>query len=168
MNALRHLQEITSFFRVLGSYPRGGQLLGLGSISLQPSPLSQAKTLFAQKKLGIIGFGNFGQFLARRLVADYDVHATSRSDYGELAGAMGVHWHNSLQSFVNADLDIIVVAVSVLSFENQLRQLAVELQQLSPSRNILIVDVLSVKVHAKNTMLALLPEWCDILCTHAT
>merc|ERR1712014_299552 len=30
----------------------------------------------------------------------------------------------------------------------------------------LVVDVLSVKVHAKTTMQALLPETCDILCTH--
>merc|ERR1712226_192895 len=30
----------------------------------------------------------------------------------------------------------------------------------------LVVDVCSVKVHAKTTMLALLPDSCDILCTH--
>merc|ERR1712154_447699 len=31
---------------------------------------------------------------------------------------------------------------------------------------LLVIDVCSVKVHAKNTMLTLLPESCDILCTH--
>ena len=33
-------------------------------------------------------------------------------------------------------------------------------------RGKLIVDVLSVKVHARNVMMSMLPEDCDILCTH--
>ena len=33
-------------------------------------------------------------------------------------------------------------------------------------RGKLIVDVLSVKVHAKTEMLKILPEDCDIICTH--
>ena len=33
-------------------------------------------------------------------------------------------------------------------------------------RGVLVVDVLSVKVHAKVVMKDLLPADCDILCTH--
>ena len=33
--------------------------------------------------------------------------------------------------------------------------------------DMLVVDVLSVKMHARTTMLALLPETCDVLCTHS-
>ena len=37
-------------------------------------------------KIGIVGFGNFGQFLAKRFIKNgHDVIATSRSDYGSIA-----------------------------------------------------------------------------------
>lgn len=42
-------------------------------------------------KIGILGFGNFGQFLARRMLKHkHTVTAWSRSDYSDIANGMGV------------------------------------------------------------------------------
>ena len=176
-NALRHLQEITTFFRVLGSYPRDSVLVGIGatmpqSPSLKPrtsvSPGGTATTRLVHSKLrvGILGFGNFGQFLAQKLKATYDVYAHSRSDYSTKAQQFEIKWCSTMTEFLNADLDIIIVAVSILSFQKVIEHLSVEVLSHEYSRNALVVDVLSVKCHAKTTMMALLPEECDVLCTH--
>merc|ERR1711976_600241 len=51
-NALRHLQEITTFFRVLGSYPRGGALIGLENLGprVVPTPVHSVR----RRRVGII------------------------------------------------------------------------------------------------------------------
>ena len=60
-NALRHLQEITTFFRVLGSYPKDGVLVGLGGAVSPRSPLangdSNSKVVPRKPKMkvGILG-----------------------------------------------------------------------------------------------------------------
>lgn len=41
-------------------------------------------------KIGIIGFGKFGQFISRKFVADHDVLAMGRGDYTAVADDMGV------------------------------------------------------------------------------
>lgn len=44
--------------------------------------------------IGIVGFGVFGQFLAKRMVAaGHRVLATSRTNYEELAKSMGVEFY---------------------------------------------------------------------------
>lgn len=44
-------------------------------------------------KIGIVGFGNFGQFLASRIAGQgHHVMAHSRSDYSELATKLGVNY----------------------------------------------------------------------------
>ena len=178
-NALRHLQEITTFFRVLGSYPRDGLLVGLGS-SVPNSPVSSPQGRDVTNvtnvtnvppmkvRVGILGFGNFGQFLAQKLRASYDVFGYSRSNYSEQAQRLGVKWCPTLNNFLTQKLDVIIVAVSILSFQKVIEGLSEALSSFSDSslRNVLVVDVLSVKCHAKTTMLALLPDDCDILCTH--
>jgi len=49
-NALHHLQEITSFFRVLGSYPRGGALVGLENIGPRVMPVVSSTAAVGRKK----------------------------------------------------------------------------------------------------------------------
>ena len=61
-NALRHLQEMTTFFRVLGSFPRAGSLVGLENLGQRAAPLLQAKP--PKRRIGVLGFGTFGQFIA--------------------------------------------------------------------------------------------------------
>ena len=106
-NALRHLQEITTFFRVLGSYPRDGLLVGLGSsvpnspvLSPQGRDVTNVTDVPPMKvRVGILGFGNFGQFLAQKLRAAYDVFGYSRSNYSEQAQRLGVKWCSTLNNF---------------------------------------------------------------------
>jgi len=180
-NALRHLQEITTFFRVLGSYPRDGVLVDVGS-SIPGSPVigprgsgngsdsTSANDLNVppmKVRVGILGFGNFGQFLAQKFIGNYDVFAHSRSDYSDQAEQFSVKWCTTMQSFLQQKLDIIIVAVSILSFQKVVGVLSAALNALpAEQRDLLVVDVLSVKCHAKTTMMALLPEECDVLCTH--
>ena len=130
-------------------------------------------------KIGIVGFGRFGQFIAQTFAKHATVVATSRSDYAELAEGLGVTYVplSDPAAFLAHDLDVIVFAVSILSFRSTLEEFAPILEQdlrrrkemsregvrvLGP----LIVDVLSVKEHARKVMIESLPEECDILCTH--
>lgn len=122
--------------------------------------------------IGIIGFGRFGQFIARTFASYGNVVVTSRSDYTEIANAMGVKYIplSDPKAFLEQDLDVIVVAVSILSFEATVNSLAGPLREYldenDKKQGPLVVDVLSVKEHARQVMLDVLPPECDILCTH--
>jgi len=167
-NAMRHLQELTTFVRILGCYPRGGAVVGIDNLGLNMHiPTSTLGTL-PKKRLAILGFGNFGQFMAKKLVLDFDVFAWSRSDQSGAARGMGVTWFPTIAELLAQRIDILIISVSILSFESVMRNVvsAMSSPEGSVSKGALVIDVLSVKVHAKTTMLALLPETCDILCTH--
>jgi len=77
-------------------------------------------------------------------------------------------------SFLDKELDVIVLAVSIVSFEDTVRallphlkvKLAMDKARFGTSVGPLIVDVLSVKEHPRKIMLDLLPQECDVLCTH--
>lgn len=124
--------------------------------------------------IGVVGFGRFGQFIAQTFTKHGRVVATSRSDYTELADSMGITYHklSDLPAFLDEDLDVIVLATSIVSFEGTVSNLAPHLQNYIEKRKDtltagpLIVDVLSVKEHPRQVMLQLLPKECDILCTH--
>mmetsp|Transcript_62314 Transcript_62314/g.140399 ORF Transcript_62314/g.140399 Transcript_62314/m.140399 type:complete len:629 (-) Transcript_62314:83-1969(-) len=167
-NAIRHLQEMTTYFRILGTYPRGGTLVGLDNLGPQ-LPLPSAGPRSSRKqRVGIVGFGNFGEFMAKKLITDFQVFATAIEDRSEAAASAGVTWCETIQELVEQRLDVLVIAVSILSFEGVVRKVAkcMASSEAPGARGVLVVDVLSVKVHAKTTMLALLPEACDVLCTH--
>ncbi|KAL7527149.1 hypothetical protein ACHAWF_002055 [Thalassiosira exigua] len=98
---------------------------------------------------------------------------TSRSDYTTIASEMGAKYVplSDLESFVmEDDLDVIVVAVSIVSFEDTVKDLVPHLRKRMEVKGTgscpLIVDVLSVKEHARNVLLEHLPKEWDILCTH--
>jgi len=127
---------------------------------------TQAKQeLLSQNMLtiGIVGFGNFGQFLARRFVqAGHKVIATSRGNYDEEADGMGAQFFRDADDFCEQHPDVVILATSILSLEQVLNALPV--QRLR--RSTLFVDVLSVKTFPKLLLLEKLPEEVDILCTH--
>lgn len=119
------------------------------------------------------GFGRFGQFIGKEFTKYGNVIGTSRSDYTTIANDMGAKYIplSDLESFVLEDeLDVIVVAVSIVSFEDTVKDLVPHLQKRmemkGPRSCPLIVDVLSVKEHARNILLQYLPEECDVLCSH--
>ncbi|XP_008793955.2 arogenate dehydrogenase 2, chloroplastic-like [Phoenix dactylifera] len=114
-------------------------------------------------KIGIIGFGNFGQFLARTFAHQgHALLAHSRSDYSDVARSLGVSFFRDPHDLCEEHPDVVLLCTSILSTDAVLRSLPI--QRLR--RNTLFVDVLSVKEFPKNLFLQLLPPDFDILCTH--
>ncbi|XP_009763206.1 arogenate dehydrogenase 2, chloroplastic-like [Nicotiana tabacum] len=121
--------------------------------------LSNSKKL----KIAIIGFGNFGQFIAKAFIQQgHIVLAHSRTDYSLIAKSLNVNFFKDPHDICEQHPDIVVLCTSINSLERVLRSLPI--QKLK--RNTLFVDVLSVKEFPKNIFLQLLPQEFDILCTH--
>lgn len=60
-------------------------------------------------KIGIVGFGKFGQFISRKFVADHDVVAMGRGDYTAAADEMGA---SSLVLLVRCLLSFVAVVTA--------------------------------------------------------
>mmetsp|Transcript_24242 Transcript_24242/g.57384 ORF Transcript_24242/g.57384 Transcript_24242/m.57384 type:complete len:557 (-) Transcript_24242:2513-4183(-) len=120
--------------------------------------------------IGIVGYGRFGQFIAKTFARHGKVVVTSRSDYTDVADAMGAKYIplSDPDEFLAQDLDVIILATSILSFESTIQQMVPSLRKHITAGNTgpLIVDVLSVKEHPRDVMIETLPVECDILCTH--
>ena len=93
INALRHLRELSAFCVLLGCFPQDGVAFD-DDADADAKPLichTAASLRSAPLRVAIIGFGTFGQFLARRWVLrGHRVLATSRTDYSAEAAEMGV------------------------------------------------------------------------------
>ena len=120
-----------------------------------------------------MGFGRFGQFIAKSFAKHGRVIGSSRGDYSHIADELGVTFIplSDLESLVvKEDLDVIVLAVSIVSFEDTVKALVPHLQKRMEIKGNdscpLIVDVASVKEHPRTILLENLPEECDICCTH--
>ncbi|KAH9304582.1 hypothetical protein KI387_008986, partial [Taxus chinensis] len=114
-------------------------------------------------KIGIVGYGNFGQFLAKTIVRQgHTVLAYSRTDHSEVACKMGVSFYMDRDDFCEEHPEVILLCSSIISTESVLRSFPT--QRLK--RNTLFVDVLSVKEFPRNLFLQVLPPEFDILCTH--
>lgn len=112
--------------------------------------------------IGIIGFGNFGQFLGKRFVeAGHTVSAWSRDDVHAQAKAIGVHFVSDIQELCGAGCEVMILSMSILSFGEVVQGLPLE-----KLAGCLVVDVLSVKAYPKEFLRRVLPGACDILCTH--
>ncbi|XP_050209943.1 arogenate dehydrogenase 1, chloroplastic-like [Mercurialis annua] len=125
-----------------------------------PYQLSSSTTM----KIGIIGFGPFGQFLAKTMIKQgHIIRATSRSDHSKLCKDMGISYFRDILSFFEADHEVILISTSILSLQEVINSMP--LRSLK-GRPILFVDVLSVKEYPRDVLLKVLPEEIDILCTH--
>ncbi|KAL3327335.1 hypothetical protein AABB24_035148, partial [Solanum stoloniferum] len=114
-------------------------------------------------KIAIIGFGNFGQFIAKSFIKQgHIVLAHSRTDYSLIAQSLDVHFFQDPNDLCEQHPDIILFCTSINSLEKVIRSLPIQKLQ----RNTLFVDVLSVKEFPKNIFLQSLPQEFDILCTH--
>ncbi|KAG5583759.1 hypothetical protein H5410_044193 [Solanum commersonii] len=114
-------------------------------------------------KIAIIGFGNFGQFIAKSFIKQgHIVLAHSRTDYSLIAQSLDVHFFQDPNDLCEQHPDIILFCTSINSLEKVIRSLPI--QKLK--RNTLFVDVLSVKEFPRNIFLQSLPLEFDILCTH--
>ncbi|KAG4953977.1 hypothetical protein JHK87_039571 [Glycine soja] len=98
-------------------------------------------------KIAIVGFGNFGQFLAKTFVSHgHRVLAYSRSDYTHVAQELGVSYFNNIDDLCEQHPEVILLCTSILSTEKVLKSLPV--QRLK--RSTLFVDILSVKEFPRN------------------
>ncbi|GAB2289166.1 Arogenate dehydrogenase 2, chloroplastic [Dionaea muscipula] len=127
------------------------------------SKLADLHNTFTRLKIGIVGFGNYGQFLAKTLVRQgHSVLAHSRSDHSSVASSLGVLFFSDPNDLCEEHPEVILLCTSILSTESVLRSLP--LQRLK--RSTLFVDVLSVKEFPRSLFLQILPPDFDILCTH--
>ncbi|ESW35584.1 hypothetical protein PHAVU_001G247200 [Phaseolus vulgaris] len=125
--------------------------------------MSSSSSSSQSLKIGIVGFGTFGQFLAKTMIKQgHSLTATSRSDYSDLCLQMGIHFYGDVTAFLASDIDVIVLCTSILS----LSEVVGSMPLASLKRPTLFVDVLSVKEHPRELLLRELPEHSDILCTH--
>ncbi|CAL1377529.1 unnamed protein product [Linum trigynum] len=114
-------------------------------------------------KIAILGFGNYGQFLAKAFSRQgHTVIAHSRTDYSAAAAALGVRFYSNPHDLCESHPEVVLLCTSILSSEKVLQSFP--FQRLK--RNTLFVDVLSVKEFAKTIMLKYLPVEFDVLCTH--
>ncbi|XP_057846214.2 arogenate dehydrogenase 2, chloroplastic [Cryptomeria japonica] len=127
------------------------------------SKISNEIEKYSKLKIGIVGFGNFGQFLAKTIVRQgHTVLAHSRSDHSKVARKMGVSFYLDQDDFCEEHPEVILLCTSIISTESVLRSFP--FQRLK--RNTLFADVLSVKEFPRNLFLQVLPSEFDILCTH--
>lgn len=111
------------------------------------------------KRLGLIGFGQFGQLAAGVLKDHFDVLVSDPApDAAARAQALGVGF-GPLEAA--ASREIVVVAVPVVAMRAVFAAMA---PCLSPG--VLVADVGSVKVLPSQWMVELLPAHVDIVATH--
>ena len=81
--------------------------------------------------IGVIGFGRFGQFISRAFAKYGRVIVSSRSDYSDVAAEMGVTYVPLAEPerFLEYDLDVIVLGVSILSFRSTVQDLVPYLEE---------------------------------------
>lgn len=109
-------------------------------------------------RLGLFGFGQFGQLAAQHLAPHFDVYVTDTTNRNEIATRMGVRW-GTLADI--AACDIVVLAVPVAALRRVLHEIA---PLLAPGT--LVLDVCSVKLNPAAWMEELLPADVDIVATH--
>jgi len=85
----------------------------------------------------------------------------SRGDYTAVATALGAAYTRNATDFMAHDPDVIIFCTSIMSLSTVLAAFPVE-----TLAHKLVVDVLSVKVHAATLLTSVLPSTADILCTH--
>ncbi len=108
--------------------------------------------------IGIIGFGRFGKLTARYLAEDFDVRVFNRTDKSDEIKETGAR-SSPLKSVCQQKIVILCVPISTLKDV---------LSEIGPllKKDVVVVDVCSVKVYPTDWMKALLPDCVSILATH--
>jgi len=109
-------------------------------------------------EIGIIGFGKFGQFIAKHLKSKALVFATSKFNNKKEAEELGVNFV-SLEEVLKKK--IIIIAVSMDEFEQTLEKIK---DKVLPGT--VIIDVCSLKMFPCKAMQEILPKSVEIIGTH--
>lgn len=111
------------------------------------------------QRLGLIGFGQFGQLAAGVLKDHFDVLVSDPAPgAAELAAALGVAFGPVAEA---AARDVVVVAVPVAAMRAVFAEIAPHLKP-----DALVIDVGSVKMLPARWMVELLPASVDLVATH--
>ena len=113
----------------------------------------------AQPTLTIIGFGAFGQLLARELASHARISVYDRS--GTARAAARRAGFDVLGALCEVKADIVILAVALPAIDACLRELAPHLR-----RGQIVIDVCSVKEEPARLMRKHLPAHVELLATH--
>lgn len=76
---------------------------------------------FRKLTIGVVGFGNFGQFLGKRFASQgHRVIGTSRRDYTDAATAIGCEFLTSNDDLMDARPDVVMLCTSIISLDKVL------------------------------------------------
>ena len=110
------------------------------------------------RRIGIIGFGRFGELTARYLSRNFPVVVSTRSDKEKEIKACGAR----PASFETAcGQETVILCMPISAMRDTLKKASPLLRE-----DALVVDVCSVKVYPVQWMRDLLPETVSILPTH--
>jgi prephenate dehydrogenase len=110
----------------------------------------------------VVGYGRFGQLLARILKSDFNVLVTNRSNKQQLVQGQGLKWVEPAQGIRLAQT--IFYCVPIKAFGLVLKSHQPFYRQVETSKT--LIDVLSVKVHAQQVFKQFLPSNCQAILTH--
>jgi len=110
------------------------------------------------KTFGIIGFGNFGRFVAGHLKLHFDVCVFDAGDIKAEARKIGVKTATLEQA---AGCDVVLLCVPVQNLEDALAKIKTHVKVRA-----LVVDVCSVKQKPAGLMEKILPKTVQIIGTH--
>ncbi|CAN8062244.1 unnamed protein product [Agarophyton chilense] len=128
----------------------------MSSVAVQCQPSTRRLTI------GIVGFGNFGQFLGKRFASQgHRVIGQSRGKYFDAAAAIGCEYVQHADELMDQEPEVVILCTSIMSLSTVLSHFP--LKRLA---NTLVVDVLSVKLYPHNLLLQCLPQSSAIVCTH--
>eukprot|EP00986_Skeletonema_menzelii_P003406 scaffold1040_cov149-Skeletonema_menzelii.AAC.19 len=176
-NALHHLREQSDYCRVLGSYPAKSRLVGpvaeavealnaanagkpsTGDLRLKKLPSDEDEA--RQLKIGLIGYGNFGNYLSQQL-SQHEVRCIDTLDKSKEAEENNVEYYPNfdMTNFLQG-LDVVIITVPMIELEETLESLPVD-----KLRNKLVVEVCPLNVYPKTVLTRMLPSEVDILCTN--
>ena len=109
-------------------------------------------------EIGIIGFGNFGRFIAKHLVDKFSVFVNDDLDMRNEAREIGANFVSLGEA---SSKDIVILAVPMECFKECLIKIKKYLKKDS-----IVIDVCSLKMFSCNLMKEILPENIEIIGTH--
>lgn len=110
------------------------------------------------KCIGIIGYGEFGRFIAGLVPTNIPVKVYSKGMNKQIADTQNIEFGN-LEAV--ASCDVVILAVPLESYEATIDALKPYL-----STSTLLVDVCSVKTPSQNLFNKMLPYHPEIICCH--
>ncbi len=112
-----------------------------------------------KKSLGIIGLGQFSQFMIPYLKPYFaDIFVANRSDKSKIAADLGVNFVSIEEA---SQKDILILAMSISEIKNVAEKIK---KHIKPET--IVMDVCSIKIYPLKTLRQILPAKTKILGTH--